>query len=582
MNVLKRLVGCIREFKIQTILSPVFITLEVAVECIIPYFTKDLINAIESASDISVIRKYGLILIVLAVFALIFGALSGHFSAIAAAGFAKNIRHDMFYAVQNYSFANIDKFSSSSLVTRMTTDITHVQNAFMTVIRVALRSPLMLVSSIVMTILIKPSITLTFLVMIPFLVFALIMVFKLVMPYFRKIFKKYDNLNNSVQENVQGIRAVKSFVREDYENKKFNAASDEVCNDFTKAERIMAFGNPLLMTAIYIVMILLIYFSSKIIITSSGADLNVGDLSTLLTYGMQIMMSMLMLTMNFVMISMSLPAAKRIIEVLDEQPTITDPENPLYEVKDGSVDFDDVDFSYAKKAKNHTLKNINLHIESGEIVGVMGTTGSSKSSLIQLICRLYDADSGSVKVGGADVKEYDLKTLRDSVSVVLQKNVLFSGTVKENLRWGDQNATDEEIVRACQLAQADDFIREMPNGYDTFIERGGANVSGGQKQRLCIARALLKKPKILILDDSTSAVDTKTDALIRKAMREEIPNTTKIIIAQRVASVQDADKIIVMNNGMIDGVGTHEELMANNAIYREVFESQTKAGDFDE
>ena len=582
MNTIKRLLGCVREYKTQTILSPIFISLEVAVECIIPFFTKDLINAIEASSDISVITKYGFILIVLAVFALLFGALSGHFSAVASAGFAKNIRHDMFYAVQDYSFANIDKFSSSSLVTRLTTDITHVQNAFMTVIRVALRSPLMLITSVIMTILIKPSITLTFLVMIPFLTFALIMVFKLVMPFFRRIFKKYDNLNNSVQENVQGIRAVKSYVREDYENEKFNKASDEVCYDFTKAEKIMAFGNPLMMTAIYIVMVLIIYICSKVIITTSGADLNVGDLSTLLTYGMQIMMSMMMLTMNFVMLSMSAPAATRIVEVLNEKPTITDPENPVYDVKDGSVDFDNVEFSYSPEAKNHTLKNINLHIKSGETVGIMGATGSSKSSLIQLICRLYDVNSGSVKVGGTDVRDYDLKTLRDSVSVVLQKNVLFSGTVKENLRWGDKEATDEEIVRACKLAQADDFIREMPNEYDTFIERGGVNVSGGQKQRLCIARALLKKPKILILDDSTSAVDTKTDALIRKAMREEIPNTTKIIIAQRVASIQDADKIVVINNGMIDGVGTHDELIESNEIYREVFESQTKAGDFDE
>lgn len=582
MHVLKRLMGCIREYKIQTILSPLFIALEVAVECIIPYFTKDLINAIETSSDISVIMKYGTILIVLAVFALIFGALSGHYSAVASSGFAKNIRHDMFYAVQKYSFANIDKFSSSSLVTRLTTDITHIQNAFMMLIRVALRSPLMLASSIIMTILIKPSMTVTLCVIVPFVAIILVVALKKVMPFFRQIFKKYDNLNNSVQENVQGIRAVKSFVREDYEESKFNAASDDVCNDFTKAERIMAFSNPLMMTAVYLVMILIIYLASKIIITSSGADLNVGDLSTLMTYAMQIMMSMLMLTMNLVMISMSIPAANRIVEVLDEEPTVSNPENPVYDVKDGSVDFDNVEFSYSKKAKNHTLKNIDLHIKSGETIGIMGATGSSKSSLIQLISRLYDVDSGSVKVGSTDVRDYDLKTLRDSVSVVLQKNVLFSGTIKENLRWGDENATDEEIVRACKLAQADEFIREMPNGYDTYIERGGANVSGGQKQRLCIARALLKKPKILILDDSTSAVDTKTDALIRKAMRDEIPNTTKIIIAQRVASVQDADKIVVLNNGKIDGIGTHEELLENNEIYREVFESQTKAGDFDE
>ncbi len=582
MHTLKRLMQCIREYKLPSLLSPLFITGEVVIECFIPFITAQLIDGIERGSGIEVIGGYGLKLVLLAVCSLICGALAGHFCAVASCGFAKNLRHDLFYAVQNYSFSNIDKFSSSSLVTRLTTDVTNVQNSYMMIIRTALRSPLMLVFSIIMTIRISPKLTTAFIALVPFITVGLILMLKMVMPLFKQIFKRYDALNNSVQENVAAIRAVKSFVREDYENKKFSKASDNVCMDFTKAEKLMAFGNPLVSAAIYVIMIIVFYFGAKIIVTSGGTELEVGGLSSILTYGMQVLMSMLMVTMTIVMISMSFASASRIVEVLDEESTIQNPENPVFEVKDGSIDFENVDFSYSEKAEIHTLRNISFHhIDSGETIGIIGGTGSSKTTLIQLISRLYDVGSGSVKVGGTDVRDYDIQTLRDAVSVVLQKNVLFSGTVKDNLRWGDKEATDEDIVRVCRLAQADEFIEQMPDKYDTYIERGGTNVSGGQKQRLCIARALLKKPKILILDDSTSAVDTKTDALIRKALREEIPDTTKLIIAQRISSVQDADRIIVLNNGEINGIGTHDELMENNEIYREVYDSQTKAGDFD-
>lgn len=581
MHTLKRLMQCIREYKLPSLLSPLFITGEVVIECFIPFITAQLIDGIERGSGIEVIGGYGLKLVILAVCSLVCGALAGHFCAVASCGFAKNLRHDLFYAVQNYSFSNIDKFSSSSLVTRLTTDVTNVQNSYMMIIRTALRSPLMLVFSIIMTIRISPKLTTAFIALVPFITAGLILMLKMVMPLFKQIFKRYDALNNSVQENVAAIRAVKSFVREDYENKKFSKASDNVCMDFTKAEKLMAFGNPLVSAAIYVIMLIVFYFGAKIIVTSGGTELEVGGLSSILTYGMQVLMSMLMVTMTIVMISMSFASASRIVEVLDEESTIQNPENPVFEVKDGSIDFENVDFSYSEKAEIHTLRNISFHIDSGETIGIIGGTGSSKTTLIQLISRLYDVGSGSVKVGGTDVRDYDIQTLRDAVSVVLQKNVLFSGTVKDNLRWGDKEATDEDIVRVCRLAQADEFIEQMPDKYDTYIERGGTNVSGGQKQRLCIARALLKKPKILILDDSTSAVDTKTDALIRKALREEIPDTTKLIIAQRISSVQDADRIIVLNNGEINGIGTHDELMENNEIYREVYDSQTKAGDFD-
>ena len=580
MHSIKRLAGCIREYKLQSILSPIFISLEVLIEVLIPFTTAGLIDSIESKSELSVIAVYGGRLILLAVLSLICGALSGYFCAIASSGFAKNLRHDLFRAVQNFSFSNIDKFSTSSLVTRLTTDVTNVQNSFMMLIRTALRSPLMLAFSVVMTYRINKKLTLVFLTAIPFLIVGVTLVMKTVLPLFRKIFKKYDALNNSIQENVSGIRAVKSFVREDFEKQKFAVASDDVCENFTKAEKLMALSSPLIQMAIYVVMLLLCYIGSKLIITSGNTELTVGGLSSVMTYGMQVLISLMMFTMTFVMISMSSAAANRIVEVLDEESTIQNPENPVMTVKDGSITFENVSFAYSSDAKTNTLENINLSIASGETIGIIGATGSSKTSLIQLISRLYDVTDGSVKVGGVDVRDYDVHVLRDAVSVVLQKNVLFSGTVKDNLRWGNKDATDEEIRRACILAQADEFVMSR-GGYDFEIERGGTNVSGGQKQRLCIARALLKKPEVLIFDDSTSAVDTKTDALIRKALREEIPDTTKIIIAQRISSVQDADRIVVIDNGRINGVGTHEELIANNTIYREVYESQTKAGDFD-
>lgn len=582
MNVIKTLMKCIREYKLQTILSPLFIALEVLIEVMIPFVTAQLIDCIEAQSEISVIAKYGGVLVLLAVLSLTCGALSGHFCAVASSGFAKNLRHDLFYKVQSYSFSNIDKFSTSSLVTRLTTDVTNVQNSFMMIIRTAIRSPMMLAFSVIMTMRISKKLTLIFLTAVPFLIIGVTFMLKKVLPLFRSIFKKYDALNNSVQENISGIRAVKSFVREDYEKQKFAKASDDVCDNFTKAEKLMALASPLVQMAIYVVMLLICYIGAKLIITSNNTELTVGGLSSVMTYGMQVLMSLMMFTMIFVMITMSMASANRIVEVLNEESSIQNPENPVMQVKDGSIKFDNVSFSYSSKAERKTLENISLEIKAGETVGIIGATGSSKTSLIQLISRLYDVNEGSVSVGGIDVRKYDVKTLRDAVSVVLQKNILFSGTVSENLRWGNKDATDEEIRRSCVLAQADEFVSAMPDGYNTMIERGGTNVSGGQKQRLCIARALLKKPKILILDDSTSAVDTKTDALIRKAFRDEIPDTTKIIIAQRISSVQDADKIIVLDNGTINGFGTHDELIQTNEIYREVFETQTKAGDFDD
>ena len=577
----KELAKSIREYKKTSIATPILVSMEVVMECIIPFIIAELVNQIKAGCDLGVIVGYGLILIVMAGLSLMFGALAGSTCATASCGLAKNLRKDMFYAIQNYSFENIDKFSTSSLVTRMTTDVSNVQFAYMMIIRTAIRSPLMLIFAFVMAFVMGGRMAFIFLIVAPLLGVGLFLVARKTMPLFKRVFKKYDALNSSIQENVKGIRVVKSYVREDYEKQKFNRAAEDVCNDFTKAERILALNNPLMQFCIYAVMVFVLSFGSYTIITSQGLDLDVGQFSSLLTYSFMILSSLMMLSMVFVMITMATESAQRIVEVLQEKSTIEDPDNPIHEVKDGSIDFDNVSFKYSKKAERMALADINLHIRSGETIGIIGGTGSSKSSLIQLISRLYDATEGSVKVGGVDVRQYDVESLRNQVAVVLQKNILFSGTIKENLRWGNLNATDEELEEACRLAQADEFIQQFPKKYDTYIEQGGANVSGGQKQRLCIARALLKKPKILILDDSTSAVDTRTDALIRKAMREYIPETTKIIIAQRTASVEDADRIIVMDGGRIQAIGTHQELMATNAIYQEVYTSQNKAGDQD-
>lgn len=577
----KELAKSIREYKKTSIATPILVSMEVVMECIIPFIIAELVNQIKAGCDLGVIAGYGLILVVMAGLSLMFGALAGSTCATASCGLAKNLRKDMFYAIQNYSFENIDKFSTSSLVTRMTTDVSNVQFAYMMIIRTAIRSPLMLIFAFVMAFVMGGRMALIFLIVAPLLGVGLFLVARKTMPLFKRVFKKYDALNSSIQENVKGIRVVKSYVREDYEKQKFNRAAEDVCNDFTKAERILALNNPLMQFCIYAVMVFVLSFGSYTIITSQGLDLDVGQFSSLLTYSFMILSSLMMLSMVFVMITMATESAQRIVEVLQEKSTIEDPDNPIHEVKDGSIDFDNVSFKYSKKAERMALADIDLHIRSGETIGIIGGTGSSKSSLIQLISRLYDATEGSVKVGGVDVRQYDVETLRNQVAVVLQKNILFSGTIKENLRWGNLNATDEELEEACRLAQADEFIQQFPKKYDTYIEQGGANVSGGQKQRLCIARALLKKPKILILDDSTSAVDTRTDALIRKAMREYIPETTKIIIAQRTASVEDADRIIVMDGGRIQAIGTHQELMATNAIYQEVYTSQNKAGDQD-
>ena len=580
--VIKKLMGSIREYKSASLKAPLFVSMEVVMECIIPFIIARLVNQIKAGCGLDVIARYGTLLIVMAALSLTFGAVAGSYCATAACGFAKNLRKDMFYNIQTYSFENIDRFSTSSLVTRLTTDVMNVQLAYMMIVRTAIRCPLMLVFAFCMAFLMGGKMGLIFLVVIPILAIGLGLVIRKTMPLFKRVFKKYDNLNSSIQENIKGIRVVKAFVRENYEEKKFAAAAQDVCNDFTRAERILALNNPMMQFCMYTVMSFVLSFGSYTIITSRGLDLDVGQFSSLLTYSFQILSSLMMLSMVFVMITMASESAQRIAEVLDEKSTLADPENPVYEIPDGSIDFDHVNFKYSAKAEKMALANIDLHIRSGETIGIIGGTGSSKTSLIQLISRLYDATEGVVKVGGRDVREYDLETLRDMVAVVLQKNVLFSGTIKENLRWGNKDASDEELVEACRLAQADEFISQFPDGYDTYIEQGGTNVSGGQKQRLCIARALLKKPKILILDDSTSAVDTKTDALIRKAFREYLPDTTKIIIAQRISSVQDADRILVMDKGTIQAVGTHEELLKNNEIYQEVYTSQNKAGDDNE
>lgn len=576
---IKQLSRSIREYKKATIMTPILVSLEVVIECIIPFIVATLVNQIKAGCGLDTILKYGGILIVMAFMSLSLGAIAGSTCATASCGFAKNLRKDMFYSIQNYSFENIDKFLTSSLITRMTTDVTNVQHAYMMLIRVAVRAPLMLIFAFVMAFVMGGKMAWILLVVVPILAIGLGFVISKTMPLFRKVFKKYDALNGSIQENIKGMRVVKAFVREDYEQKKFDAAASEVCADFTKAERILALNGPLMQFCMYVVMIFVLSVGSYTIITSRGLDFDIGQFSALLTYNFMILSSLMMLSMVFVMITMAGESAKRIVEVIYEKSTLSNPDNPIYTVKDGSISFENVSFKYSEKAEKMALANINLEIKSGETIGIIGGTGSSKTSLIQLIPRLYDATEGVVKVGGVDVRNYDLETLRNQVAVVLQKNILFSGTIKENLRWGNKDATDEELVQACKLACAHEFISQFPKGYDTYIEQGGTNVSGGQKQRLCIARALLKKPKILILDDSTSAVDTKTDASIRKAMRTYIPETTKIIIAQRTASVEDADRIIVMDRGTIHGIGTHEALLANNAIYREIYTSQNKAGD---
>lgn len=571
----KKLLNSVREYKKPSLLSPLFITLEVIMEVIIPLLMARLIDFGIDGGDMSYVLKVGFVLVLSAIISLLFGALAGKYAANASAGFAKNLRKDMYYNVQKYSFSNIDKFSTASIVTRLTTDVTNVQNAYQMIIRIAVRGPIMLTFSMIMAFGINAKLSLIFLFLIPILGIGLFLIISKAHPIFEHVFKVYDKLNNVVQENLRGIRVVKSFVRDEHENKKFGEISQNIYEDFTKAEKTVAYNMPLMQLCMYSCMLLISWFGARLIVNS---EMTTGELMSLFTYAMQILMSLMMLSMVFVTIIISRASAERIVEVLDEKSDIVNPENPIFNVNDGAIDFKNVRFSYTKNKNKLCLKGINLNIKSGETVGIIGGTGSSKTSLVQLIPRLYDATEGSVSVGGNDVKDYDIETLRNEVAMVLQKNELFSGTIKENLRWGNENASDEEIIRVCKLAQADDFISTFPDGYDTYIEQGGSNVSGGQKQRLCIARALLKKPKILILDDSTSAVDTKTDSLIRSAFKSEIPNTTKIIIAQRISSIEDADKIVVMNNGEIDAIGTHEELLKSNDIYKEVYSSQMKGG----
>ncbi len=578
---LKRLAKCIREFKLPTILTLIFIVGEAIIETSIPFITANLVNQIKAGAGMDEIIKNGIILAVMACVSLACGGIAGLTCAKASAGFAKNLRHDIFARIQTYSFENIDKFSSASLVTRLTTDVTNVQMSFMMLIRTAIRSPLMLLFSVIMAYIMGGALSTAFVVVIPVLGFGLYMVGRKAMPAFRRVFKKYDRLNESIEENVRGIRVVKGFSREEYEKDKFGSAAENIRKDFTRAERIVALNTPLMNLCMYFNTVFVLFIGAKLVIQNGGTTIDIGQISAMLTYGMQILMSLMMLSMIYVMLTMSTESAKRICEVLEEAPALQNPENPVMTVADGSIDFENVSFKYSSKAKKFALADINLHIRSGQTVGIIGGTGSSKSSLVQLIPRLYDVTKGAVRVGGKDVREYDLDILRGAVAMVLQKNLLFSGTINENLRWGNADATDEEIRHACRLVQADEFINSFPDGYETKIEQGGTNVSGGQKQRLCIARALLKKPKILILDDSTSAVDTKTDALIRRGLKTYIPETTKIIIAQRVASVEDADLIIVMDNGRIADAGTHAELLEKSEIYKEVFTQQTKGGEND-
>lgn len=577
----KTLTKSIRDYKRETILSPVFITLEVIMECIIPFFMAELIDNM-TGNTITPILKYGFILCVMALLSLVFGIMAGKYAATASAGYAKNLRKDLYFAIQDFSFADIDKFSSSSLVTRLTTDVANVQNAFQMCIRIAVRAPLMLVFSFAMSFMLNVKMSLIFLAIVPILAIILFGIIRYVFPIFDKIFKKYDELNNSVQENISGIRVVKSFAREDFEEAKFEKAAEGLRSDFVNVEKIIALNMPIMVFFIYLSILLISFFGAKMIINSGGTDLTTGELSVLISYGVQILSSMMMLSMVVVMITIATASGKRITEVLEQEPTLKNNKEGEKHIISGEVEFKNVSFKYSKEAKENALENINIHIKSGETIGIIGGTGSSKTSLIQLIPRLYDVTMGQVLVGGKDVKEYDLDSLRNSVAVVLQKNVLFSGTIKENLRWGNENASDEELVNVCKLAEAHEFIEKFPDGYDTYIEQGGTNVSGGQKQRLCIARALLKKPKILILDDSTSAVDTKTDANIRNSLLKEIPNTTKIIIAQRCSSIETADKILVLDGGKISGFGSEKELRETNEIYKEVYESQVKGGGLNE
>lgn len=573
---------CIGQYKKTSIATPILVSFEVLLECIIPFIIAKLVNEIQAGCRIETIVKYGAVLIAMACFSLLFGWLAGVTCATASCGFAKNLRQKMFYNIQNFSFENIDRFHSASLVTRLTTDVNNVQQAYMMLIRTAVRCPLMLIFAFIMAFIMGGKLAFVFVVVIPLLGLGLFAIAKKAMPLFRRVFKKYDALNESVQEDISGMRVIKSFVREEYEKEKFARAADDVCADFTRVEKLLALNGPMMQFCMYFNMIVILFAGSYIVINSAGLDLNVGQISSMLTYGFQILMSLMMISMVFVMLTMAGESAERIVEVLRENSTLSSPEHALTQVADGSVDFDHVSFRYSSRAKRYALSDLTLHINSGETVGIIGGTGSSKSTLVQLICRLYDVTEGTVCVGGKDVRTYDLDTLRNAVAVVLQKNVLFSGTIAENLRWGNETATDEQLEKACRLAQADEFIRRMPNGYNTHIEQGGSNVSGGQKQRLCIARALLKQPKILILDDSTSAVDTKTDALIRAGFARYIPETTKIIIAQRISSVQDADKIIVMDGGRMVDLGSHDELLKRCDIYREVYLSQSKAGEEDE
>lgn len=583
---IKKLLKVVREYKKEALLTPFFVMLEVVMEVCIPLVMGMLIdNGFSEGQDIvnvSAIYKYGGILIACAILALTFGILSGKFAAKAGAGFGKNLRHDLYYKVQEFSFKNVDKFSSASLVTRLTTDVTNVQQIFQAVIRIAIRTPLMFIFSFVMGFRISSRLSIIFLVLIPVIAIALYFLMNKIHPIMTSVFNRYDDLNNVVEENVRGIRVVKSFANEEYEKKKFETVSNDIYEKFSKAERYMALNMPVMQIGIYSCILLVSWFGAKVIVSSGATELTTGGLQSLITYGIQLLSSLMMLSFMFVMAVVSKTSVERVIEVLDEEPDLKNPKKPIFKVKDGSVEFKKVGFSYVNDENKECLKNINLRIKSGETIGIIGGTGTGKSSLVNLIPRLYDATSGEVKVGGVNVKDYDVETLRNEVAVVLQKNVLFSGTIAENIRWGNKDASDEEVERVCKLAQADEFVKSFPEKYNTYIEQGGTNVSGGQKQRLCIARALLKKPKILILDDSTSAVDTKTDSLIRKAFKEEIPNTTKFIIAQRISSVEDADKIIVMENGMVNGFGTHEELLKNNKIYKEVYESQTKGADTDE